>query len=156
MSSPADPVFFTDRDLGHIVPDALEQAGYTVERHDEHFGPLTPDTVWLREIGRRGWVALSHNTRIRYETEERDMVMRAGVPLFFLVGHRTTHAELALNLVQTVPKVLRFLQDHRPPFLAKVYRPSPTSAVYEGKPGRVEMWVSEKDWQGDQGKGGTS
>ena len=44
-------VYFIDRDLGYrIFPDALEEAGLTVVRHDDHFRDhATPDTVWLRE-----------------------------------------------------------------------------------------------------------
>ncbi len=74
-----DRVFFADRDLGRSVPNALNAAGVRVERHDTHFEPSTPDTEWLREVGRRGWIALSHNRDIRYNTAERDMVMRAGL-----------------------------------------------------------------------------
>lgn len=146
MKQPPEPVFFTDRDLGRKIPDAVEAAGFKVERHDEHFGPLTPDTTWLREVGVRGWIALSHNKEIRYNTDERDMVMRAGVGLFFLIGH-TTHDELALNLVQSLPKVIRFLETHRRPFIARIYRPSPVKDVYKGKAGRVEMWLTEEEWR---------
>lgn len=143
---PPDPTFFTDRDLGHQVPDALREAGISVERHDDHFGPLTPDTKWLREVGRRGWVALTHNKEIRYNTDERDMVMRAGVPLFMLIGD-TTHAILARNFIQTLPRVMAFLDEHDPPFIARVYRPSPVTAVADGKAGRVNLWLSLDEWR---------
>ncbi len=73
------------------------------------------------------------------------MVMRARVPLFLLIG-RATHDELARNLVQTMPRVLDFLAHHNPPFIAKVYRPTPSSAVHEGKPGRVDLWLDEAGW----------
>lgn len=140
------PTFFTDRDLGHQVPDALARAGLSVERHDDHFDPSTPDTEWLREIGRRGWVALSHNKEIRCNALERDMVMRAGVPLFMLIGD-TTHAVLAKNFVQTLPRIMTFLAKHQPPFIARVYRPSPVTDVAAGKPGRVELWLSLNQWR---------
>jgi hypothetical protein len=142
----AGPVLFTDRDLGRKIPDALSAAGFTVEQHDDHFGPRTPDAVWLREVGARGWLAFSHNKSIRYRSQERDMVMRAGVPLFLLIG-AASHDELAVNLVQTMPKVLDLLVDHAPPFVAKIYRPSPVSQVRAGKPGRVELWLDEDRWQ---------
>jgi hypothetical protein len=61
-------VFFTDRDLGRIVPDALLAAGVRVERHDAHFPPNATDVEWLKEIGSRGWIALTHNKEIRYNT----------------------------------------------------------------------------------------
>ena len=139
-------VFFTDRDLGHTFPNALAEAGYAVERHDHHFDPHTPDPVWIREIGNHGWIPFSHNRDICYRTQERDMVMRAGVPLFLIIG-RATHAELARNLVQTMPRVLEFLAAHAPPFIAKVYRPTPVEAVQAGTPGRVEMWLDHEGWR---------
>lgn len=147
---PLDPTFFTDRDLGHEVPDALRAAGLSVEPHDDHFGPRTLDTEWLREVGRRGWVALTHNKEIRYNAEERDMVMRAGVPLFMLIG-KTTHAVLARNFIQTFPRVVEFLVRHAPPFIARVYRPSPVSAVADGEPGRVDLWLAFEEWRARYG-----
>lgn len=140
------PIFFTDRDLGNTFPTLLAEAGYSVERHDDHFDPLTPDPVWIREIGRRGWIPFSHDQDIRYRRQERDMVMRAGVPLFLIIG-KAPHAELAKNLVQTVPRVIEFLDDHEAPFIAKVYRPSPVEAVHEGRPGRVQMWLDHEGWE---------
>ena len=116
-----------------------------VERHDAHFGPTTTDTEWLREIGQRGWIALTHNKEIRYNTHERDMVMRAGVPLFMLIG-KHTHDVLARNLVLTLPRVLAFLDFHEPPFIARVYR-APETDFLRGLPGRVDLWLSHADWE---------
>ncbi len=141
-----NPVFFTDRDLGHLLPETLRERGLTVERHDDHFGPLTPDVEWLEEVGRKGWVALSHNKQIRYNSEERDMVMRARVPLFLLIG-KHSHPVLAQNLIQTIPKLLRFLGTHRPPFIARIYR-AREDLFFAGAPGRVQLWLSHQDWLG--------
>ncbi|MGH9423743.1 MAG: hypothetical protein ACRD3J_27460 [Thermoanaerobaculia bacterium] len=62
-------VFFTDRDLGTRFPEILRAAGLLVERHADHFAPDTPDEEWLEAIGRRGWVALTHDMRIRYKPQ---------------------------------------------------------------------------------------
>jgi len=141
---PPERIFFTDRDLGRAIPKALAKAGVHVERHDAHFEPTTPDTHWLREIGRQGWIALTHNKYIRYNNEERDMVMRAGVPLFMLIGkHR--HDILARNLIQTLPRIHAFLDAHVPPFIARVYRASELD-FEQGKPGRVDLWLTYEDW----------
>ena len=59
-------VFFTDRDLGKDFPRILREADLTVERHDDHFRSDTPDEEWLTEVGRRGWIAITHDKRIRY------------------------------------------------------------------------------------------
>jgi PIN like domain len=133
-------VFFTDRDLGKRFPVILREAGLTVQRHDDHFEPETPDEVWLAAVGARGWIALTHNRRIRYKPNERDAVMRHGVVLLVLVGD-APFPELAHNFVVTLPRVRRCLARNRPPFIAKVYRPTPARGSRPRRvPGQVERW----------------
>jgi hypothetical protein len=133
-------VFFTDRDLGKRFPEILREAGLTVRRHDDHFDPETPDEVWLATVGARGWIALTHNRRIRYKPNQRDAVIQHGVVLLVVVGD-APFPELARNFVVTLPRVRRFLARNRPPFIAKVYRPTPAHGTRPRPvPGRVERW----------------
>ena len=90
MRWPAEPTFFTDRDLGKIIPKLLAEAGYSVERHDDHFGPKTPDPEWLLAVGSNKWVAFTRDKRIRYTSDSLKMVMRSRIPLFILVGKNVT------------------------------------------------------------------
>jgi hypothetical protein len=83
-------VVFTDRNMGKRFPAELRKAGILVETHDDHFDETTSDEVWLTEVGRRGWLALSRGRRIRYRTNERDAVMSAGARLMILIGKATT------------------------------------------------------------------
>src|SRR5436190_9605130 len=124
--------YFTDRDLGKRFGEILKAGGLNVERHADHFAPDTPDEVWLAEIGRRGWIALTHDRRIRYKPNERDAVMRHAVALLVIVGH-ASFPELAHGFVATIPRIEQFLASHRPPFIAKVYRPTPD----KNTPGRA-------------------
>lgn len=64
-------VYFTDRDLGLQFPKILHDAGLAVERHHDHFAPDATDEHWLAFVGARGWVALTHNSRIRYTPNEK-------------------------------------------------------------------------------------
>lgn len=137
-------VFFTDRDLGKLLPQILRDAGLTVERHADHFRHDTPDAEWLQEVGRRGWYVLTHNRRIRYTPNELEAVMTHGVGMFVLVG-QATHAELAANVVRTANKVDRFIRRHDRPFIAKIYRPSAPLPGREPKPGRVELWLPGRE-----------
>lgn len=74
-----EPVFFTDRDLGPSVAAALRTGGLHIEAYHEHFTlDNVPDGQWLRFVGERGWIALSHNKRIRYERDELDDLMTYG------------------------------------------------------------------------------
>jgi PIN like domain len=132
-------VFFTDRDLGKRFAEILKSHGLTVERHADHFEPHTPDEVWLERAGQRGWIVLTHDRRIRYKPNERDAVMRHGVALLVIVG-AAPYPDLARAFVATLPRVQQFLGRHKPPFIAKVYRPSPRETARRATPGRVELW----------------
>lgn len=135
-----NPVFLTDRDLGaKKFPGVLRDAGLTVERHIDYFPHDAPDERWLSFVAEREWYALSNDRGILRKPVERDFVVGAGVPLFVLVGGHAPMEHLAYNFVNTFPRVRQFISKHEPPFIAKVYRPSPVRLVAEGEPGRVEL-----------------
>jgi hypothetical protein len=140
MSGRRDRVYFTDRDLGKRFGEILKSGGLTVERHADHFAHDTPDELWLAEIGKRGWIALTHDRRIRYKPNERDAVVRHGVALLVIVGN-APFPELAHAFIATIPRIEQFLASHQAPFIAKVYRPAPDeTARNRTAPGRVELW----------------
>ncbi len=133
-------VYFTDRDLGKTFAEILRSSGLTVERHHDHFAPDTADEAWLEAVGKRGWIALTHDRRIRYKPNERNAVMRHGVALLVIVG-AVPFPDLARAFVASLPGIERFLARHKPPFIAKVYRPTPAETTqHSAAPGRVELW----------------
>jgi PIN domain-containing protein len=133
-------VFFTDRDLGTRFPDILRSAGLSVERHGDHFPPNARDEDWLGAIGVRGWVALTHDRRIRYKPNELAAVIRHRVSLLVIVGS-APYPELAKAFVATLPRIESFLAKHEPPFVGKVFRPSPADLKRNrSAAGRVELW----------------
>lgn len=133
-------VFFTDRDLGKQFPSLLEAAGLSVERHDLHFGPTAADEEWLRAAGSRGWVAITHDKRIRYKPNEVAAVVAHRVALLVVVGH-APFAELARSFIATRRPIERFIERHSPPYIAKVYRATEKHvARHPDAPGRVELW----------------
>ena len=134
-------VYFTDRDLGLQFPKILEDAGLAVERHRDHFKPDAPDEAWLAHVGAKRWVALTHNSRIRYTPNEKQAVMSHGVALLVIIGH-APYSELAESFVATRHRIEAFLQKHQPPFIAKVYRASPADLKKNpSSPGHVELWI---------------
>lgn len=140
------PVFFTDRDLGKLVPKLLRKAGISVEGHSDRFPHDVKDEVWLTEVGRKGWFCLTHDKRIRYRPNEIAAVMRADVGLFILVG-RATYQELADNFIKTLHKVERFVEKHKRPFIAKVSRPTKKLRLSSReRPGEVKLWLSYEQW----------
>ena len=131
MNEPHEIVYFTDRDLGHQFPEKLRAAGLRVERHDDHFGQLTPDPEWISEIGRRGWVALTRDTRIRYSPLAVETLMVSGARLFVIVGRLTTEEAAAIFLRQR-KRVERLLRKESKPFIGKIRRDT------------VEVWLQRR------------
>jgi hypothetical protein len=65
--------------------------------------------------------------------------MRFKVPLVIVVG-KATSADLANNFVRTLRRIESILDDRKPPFIAKVYRPASTESARSATAGRVEVW----------------
>ena len=134
MNAPRERVFFTDRDLGHRFPERLRKSGIKVERHDDHFGAQTPDVEWIGTIGRRRWVAVSRDARIRYSPLALQVLMTSGARLFVLVGKLTTD-EAAELFLQSRDQIEALLRKERRPFIAKIRRDG------------VLMWLQQKAWK---------
>jgi len=133
-------VYFTDRDLGKQFPAILAGAGLHVERHHDLFPPGGSDEQWLEYCGTQGRIAITHDQRIRHKPNEREAVMRHGVALLIVIG-KVPYPELARHFVATLPKIEAFLDKHTPPFIAKVYRPSPSDlARNPSAAGEVLFW----------------
>jgi hypothetical protein len=63
--------------------------------------------------------------------------------LIVVVGG-AAHAELAINFVNTLPRIHRFLDRHSPPFVARLYRPTPLELTKKRRAmGRIELWLTE-------------
>lgn len=145
MSAPHEQlIFFTDRDLGTRFPDILVSAGLEVRRHRDLFSPDCADEVWLEAVGEAGWIAVSHDARIRYKPNELAAVVRHNVRLLVVIG-KAPFPQLAKHFVATVPKITDFVADNAAPWIAKVYRPSPADLARNvAAPGSVALWYSHK------------
>lgn len=132
MSHGINPVFFLDRNLGRtIVPAALREAGFATEVMDDHFPPDTPDDIWLKEVGNRGWFVVTLDERIRYRTIEQDAVRLFKVGMFLLVRWKgSTGQAMGEALVAAKARMLRLAATQPRPFIAKVYGDA-----------RVALWV---------------
>ena len=133
-------VFFTDRDLGLKFSEILKTSGPAVERHADHFPPECPDSEWLAEVSARGWVAITHDKRIRYKPNELAAVVDHKAALLVIVGD-APFAALAHSFVAASAKIVDFVQNHERPFIAKVYRASPAELKQDpSASGKVEKW----------------
>jgi hypothetical protein len=134
MNEPHEIVYFIDRDLGHQFPETLRTAGLRVERHDDHFSQLTPDSEWIAEVGGRGWVAVTRDWRIRYSPLALETLMTSGAKLFVIVGRLTTD-EAAAVFLQQRKRIERALRKESEAFVGKIRRDA------------VEIWLRKRDWR---------
>jgi hypothetical protein len=121
---PEGPVFFVDRSLGRkIIPAALRQAGEEVRIHDDLFPQNARDESWLTEVGKRGWIVLTKDTRIRYHAIEVNALRAAAVRAFVLTAKGDlSGSEMAGIFVKALPAIKRLCSRQSPPFLARVNR----------------------------------
>lgn len=144
MSGPHNrPVFFTDRDLGKRFPEILSAGGLITQAHVSHFPADCPDETWLARVGSEQWIAVTHDSRIRYKPNELRAVMTSGVRLIVVIG-KAPFAELARNFVSSVAEIESFISAHPGPWIAKLYRPD---RGREGT-GRVTLWLEGKNYRG--------
>ena len=62
------------------------------------------------------------------------------IALLVVIGH-APYPELARHFVATLPRIEAFLAARSPPFIAKVYRPTPAElAKNADAPGSVALW----------------
>jgi hypothetical protein len=134
MSERRELVFFSDRDLGRVFPALLVAAGVRIERHNDHFGPETADEEWIGEIGRRGWVAITRDARIRYSPLALSVLMSSRAQPFVLVGKLTT-TQAAETFLKWRQKVIATSLDETGAFIAKIRRDG------------VFMWLREEEWR---------
>ncbi len=90
--------------------------------HDEHFATATSDAEWIAEVGRRDWVVLTKDRRIRHRPLEIAAVVATPVKLFVLIGGELTGAEMAAILVRQLPAMTRIAISEPAPFIARVSR----------------------------------
>ncbi|HSQ67020.1 MAG TPA: hypothetical protein VLM85_27570 [Polyangiaceae bacterium] len=103
--------FFVDRSLGAgVVVQALREAKETVVVHDDEFGLDTADTAWLGVAGRRRWVVLTKDARIRTNALEREALLSAGVAAFMLGRGDVTGSAMAAAFVAALPRIKKVLR----------------------------------------------
>lgn len=126
--------FFIDAALGRVmVADALRAAGLTIVLHDDVFAQGTPDEDWLPELGRRGWILLTKDDRIRSTTAQREILLAAGVRAFILSGANLPGAALAEAFRAAARRMQRLALGERRPFIARVTASSEVRLLVRGR-----------------------
>jgi hypothetical protein len=123
-SKPPEPLtFFLDESLdSDSVVTALREAGATVERLTAHFRKGAPDETWLAEAGKKNWVVLTRDKRIRYRQLERLALQQAGVRAFVFTGGNVTIRGTGVILAGAVARMSRIARADPGPFIYHIPR----------------------------------
>lgn len=119
----ASLTFFLDHQIGrYVVAEALRAAGARVEVHLDHFPGDKPDTEWIPEVGKRGWVLITKDQNIRRNPLERAAYESAKLRGFILTGKDMDGKELAELLVRSLPGIVRRVAERSGPLLFTISR----------------------------------
>lgn len=115
------PTLFIDRDAwSFVLGDALHAADIPFVAHRDRFAPDAPDTEWIAEVGRRGWVVITRDKNIRRRANELRAVRAAGLHLFALTSGNLSAAQTAAIVVKAWPAIRRAVATVKAPALYAV------------------------------------
>lgn len=89
--------------------------------YGERIGQGLSDEEWLRDAGKRGWVVLMKDARIRYRPAELQVVVDHGLRAFCLTNANLRGVEMATRFVAHFPRIVRLAQQERGPYIYGVY-----------------------------------
>jgi predicted nuclease of predicted toxin-antitoxin system len=129
---PPDPfVVFLDRSLGkQVIATALRTAGFQVEVHDDHFSADAKDEQWLTEVGRKSWVVLTKDKKIKYRVVELTAVVAANAKVFTLTAGSVQGSEMAAIFIKAMPKIKTYVETNAPPYIVRISKAGLLSTVY--------------------------
>jgi len=96
--------------------------GVPFERHLTYFPRGVSDETWLPLVGKKGWVLLTTDKRIRYNFLEKRALERNAVREFVFACGNMSAQEMAAALEIAVRKIQRICRRFQPPFVAAITR----------------------------------
>lgn len=113
--------FFVDRSLGrNVVVTALREHGLQAVAHDEVLAQETKDTEWIAECGRREWIILTKDSRIRTNLIEQKALLSARTFAFMLGQGSLTALAQANAFLGAMPRIEKVLMRFRVPVIASI------------------------------------
>jgi hypothetical protein len=92
-------LIFIDASLPRTVADELKKVREDVVFKHDIFPLGTDDSVWLRKVGMEGWLAITHDKRVRTRYGERQAIMENGVGCFILTYKQDLKREEIVAMV---------------------------------------------------------
>ena len=103
----------------HVIR-VLENEGIRCEKHLDYFAPGTEDTIWLPDIGRRGWCLLTTDARIRRNSLEKHAVRENEVRMFYFSRNDLSGPDLGQAVQAAIPRIRKLVATQPPPFTASI------------------------------------
>jgi len=88
----------------------------------DEFGQGAQDIDWLPEVGRRGWIILTKDQRIRRRPEERKAFVDARARGFFLTAKGLPGPAVAELFADLLQRMVKMVKQYEAPFIATVRR----------------------------------
>ena len=97
-------MIFVDASVPRSVADEIKKVRSDARWMGDLFSQDTKDPVWLAEAGRKGWLVITHDKKIRTRPGERRAIIEHGVGCFILAYKqdlkRQEIAEMVLNAIE--------------------------------------------------------
>ncbi len=113
-----------------MVASALRGAGERVVVHDDAFDDDATDIEWLGAAGKKRWVVLTKDARIRTNALERGALLTAGVAAFMLGRGDVNGARMASAFVKSLSAMKKALRRWDVPMIGTVSIDGAVSMLY--------------------------
>jgi hypothetical protein len=114
--------FFFDENLGKQLSDGFKCFGEDTCHLLDYYDPGTKDEIWLEEIGKKGWILITKDRRIRRRPLEIEALKTNNVGAFFLSGKSMGKWESIKQLVQSWEKIQEIAKNNPRPFAFQINR----------------------------------
>lgn len=112
------------------MPSALRRAGAVIELHSDHFRDDAEDSEWLEKVGKRGWVVLTKDRRLRSNYLQLVAIVRSNVRAFAITAADLRGEDMGSAFVKALPQIQSFIKRFNAPFTASVSAEGHVSMTY--------------------------
>lgn len=114
--------FFLDNNISLKIAAGMRAFGESVHHLQDEFPEDAKDIDWLPVLGKRGWILVTRDERIRYNRLEREQFSAHSIGAFFLSGKNMGRCEQIQQVVKAWPRMKYEAQKARRPFALRVAR----------------------------------
>jgi hypothetical protein len=113
--------FFFDNCLSKKIVDGLLVFGEDVKHLRYEFPENTDDTIWIPEVAKRGWIAISRDKHIRSKPAEMTALITSGLSaLIFTQKRDPTYWGWVELVVKRWAEIKSFTELSKRPFVAGI------------------------------------